>query len=328
MTGIHRMNEGKDKLHKFLFENGGPPAAVRGEIVALDHSWRQMIEHHDYPEPVCRLLGEMAAASALLSANLKFDGALVMQIHGDGPVRLLVVECNTDLSMRATAKLADDAKIDDDIGFQELVNANKNGRFAITLDPADKSSGQQPYQGIVPLEGASMAEVLRQYMLRSQQLDTHLWLAADEHIAAGLLLQRLPITGGAATLGAAAAEERASAAAETWEHVVMLAGTLQSEELLADEPTALMHKLFWEETLRVFEPTTCSFRCSCSRERVGRMLRSLGKDEVDDTLAEQATVRVNCDFCNRRYEFDTIDCARLFVGDGSDATQAPSANLH
>ncbi len=321
--------KGGDQLVKFLFEPGAPPASVRGEIVLLQHSWRRMVEHHDYPEPVRRLLGEMVAASALLSANLKFDGALVMQIHGDGPVRLLVVECNTDLSMRATAKLAEDIVVADDCGFLDLVNAGGTGRFAITLDPTDKSMGQQPYQGIVPLEGNSLAAVLREYMQRSQQIDTHLWLAADASSAGGVLLQRLPNDGGShASVSASESDARAVEASETWERTVMLANTLNSAELLATDPQNLMHKLFWEETVRVFDPVACSFRCTCSPERVGRMLLSLGRAEVDDALAEQGTLRINCDFCNRRYEFDAVDCGQLFaqgamIGPAAGTSGAP-----
>lgn len=310
---------GTDRLHKFLFQGDDAtgPAAVRGEIVSLGHAWRQMAEHHDYPAPVQRLLGEMVAASALLSANLKFDGALVMQIHGDGPVRLLVVECNTDLSMRATAKLAEGATIAAEAGFLDLVNPGGTGRCAITLDPADKTRGQQPYQGIVPLTGVSLAEAIDDYMLRSQQLDTRLWLAADARTSAGILLQRLPSDGGSATTeGAAALEARALAAAETWQRAVLLTDTIKREELLADTPETLMRKLFREETLRVFDALPLSFRCSCSRERVGRMLLSLGRTEIDEALAEQGTLLIHCDFCNRGYEFDAVDCAQLFAQGG------------
>jgi len=308
---------GTDRLHKFLFETDGPPASVRGEIVALGHAWQQMAEHHDYPEPVQRLLGEMVAASALLSANLKFDGALIMQIHGDGPVRLLVVECNSDLSMRATAKLAEDAVVAADATFQELVNPGGKGRCAITLDPADKTHGQQPYQGIVPLMGTTLAEAIDEYMLRSQQLETRLWLASDARTSAGILLQRLPSDGGSATAeGAAALEARALAAAETWQRAVLLTDTIKTAELLADTPDTLMRKLFREETLRVFDPHPVSFRCSCSRQRVGRMLLSLGRAEIDDALAEQGTLSIHCDFCNRGYEFDAVDCAQLFAQGG------------
>jgi len=319
--------DAEDRLHKFLFEDSAMPPTVRGEIVSLGRAWRQMSEHHDYPLAVNRLLGEMVAASALLHANIKFDGALVMQIHGDGPVRLLVVECSADLHLRATAKLADaetGREIPQNASLQDLVNANGGGRFAITLDPAQRKSGQAPYQGIVPLEGETIAAVLQDYMLRSQQLETRLWLAADERGAAGLLLQKLPLDGGINPAGlppvaqsALAREAQFDTAAETWRRVVMLGDTIRHDELLNLPPREAMRRLFHEETIRLFEPVPCAFRCSCSRQRVSQMLLSLGEEEINDTLADQGGVRVNCDFCNRRYEYDAVDCAQLFVGNKS-----------
>ena len=186
-----------DTLQKFLFD----AAPVRGELVRMEATWQEVLNRHAYPAPVRRLLGEMMAAAALLSANLKFNGALVMQLHGDGPVRMLVVECLSDLSMRATAKIAEDATITDDATLTTLVNAHGHGRFAITLDPQDKLPGQQPYQGIVPLSDEngpleSMASVLEHYMQASEQLDTRLWLASNGQVAAGMLLQKLPSYGG------------------------------------------------------------------------------------------------------------------------------------
>ncbi len=205
-----------DTLQKFLFD----AAPVRGELVRMEATWREVLNRHAYPAPVRRVLGEMMAAAALLSANLKFNGALVMQLHGDGPVRMLVVECLSDLSMRATAKLADDAKIADDATLAELVNVHGHGRFAITLDPKDKLPGQQPYQGIVPLADAhgplaSMSAVLEHYMQASEQLDTRLWLAADDHAAAGMLLQKLPSYGGTQEVGEPGRPCRAKAVRRT-----------------------------------------------------------------------------------------------------------------
>ena len=260
-----------DQLFKFLFEGRETArSSVRGEIVSLKDTWREIRAQHDYPAPVLRMLGELVAASTLLSANLKFNGALIMQIHGDGPVTLLVVECNADLTVRATAKLAEGVTIAEDAGFQDLVNRNGKGRFALTLDPKDRQHGQQPYQGIVPLEGDSVARALENYMLRSEQLDTHLWLAADEERANGVLLQKLPFAGGDDLFDAAGTDlvSELEASLETWNRVVTFANTLERAELLEVDPQTLMRRLFWEETLRVFEPLPCSFHCSCSRERV------------------------------------------------------------
>jgi molecular chaperone Hsp33 len=304
-----------DQLVKFLFDGADVrKSSVRGEIVTLDASWQEIRSRHEYPMPVLRLLGEMVAASALLSANLKFNGALVIQIHGDGPVRLLVVECSTDLTLRATAKLAEGGVLEDDASFTSLVNRQGRGRCVITLDPRERRAGQQPYQGVVPLEGDSIAAALGNYLRRSEQLETQLWLAADEICARGMLLQRLPISGGAQgdapDTGFDADEERGE---ETWQRAVTLANTLRRDELLATLPETLMHRLFWEETLRVFDPLPAVFACSCSRERVAAMLLTLGREEVDATLAQEGHVLVHCDFCNKGYSFDAVDCVQLFT---------------
>src|SRR5450830_608752 len=185
---------GQDTLQKFIFDN----AAVRGQFIDVSHTWQEVVSRHAYPTAVKKVLGEMVAAAALLSANLKFNGSIIMQIHGDGPVRLMVVECDSDLRLRATAKLDPDATIADVASVPQLLNATGKGRFIITLDPADKVPGQQPYQGIVPLDGDDMATVIENYMLRSEQLDTRLWLATDDSVSRGLLLQKLPHHGGKA----------------------------------------------------------------------------------------------------------------------------------
>lgn len=181
-----------DLLKKYLFE----ARTVRVQSVRLQDTWKQAQSHQQYPEAITRLLGEMVAASTLLAANIKFDGALVLQIQGDGPIALLVVECRSDLSLRATVKVREGHEVPADGTMQSLLNAQGGGRFIVVLDPERKVPGQQPYQGIVPLEGETVAEALQHYMKASEQLDTRLWLAADGQVAAGLLIQRLPDHGG------------------------------------------------------------------------------------------------------------------------------------
>ena len=319
-----------DTLHKFLFDAGtSARAPVRGEIVSLAATWRQIKERHDYPAPVLKMLGELVAASTLLSANLKFNGALIMQIHGDGPVRLLVVECNADLTVRATVKLSSNQPIADDATFTDLVNANGEGRFAITLDPRDRSLGQQPYQGIVPLEGDTVATALEGYMRRSEQLHTQLWLAADDEHANGLLLQKLPLEGGGSIAEMPFDPGAEAHAEEVWERAITFANTLERTELLQVDPPTLMRRLFWEETLAVYDPVPCAFRCTCTRERVAAMLVSLGKPEVDETLAEMGGIHVDCEFCNKSYDFDTVDCAQLFATSNTiDRVRAPIQQKH
>jgi len=300
-----------DQLQKFLFDG----APVRGEMVELSQTWKHILSHRHYPAPVQALLGQMVAAAALLSANLKFNGVIVMQIHGDGPVKLLVVECDADLHLRATAKLREGAVIAEDAQLPELVNAAGNGRFVITLDPKDKLPGQQAYQGIVPLDGETIATVIENYMMRSEQLDTRLWLAADNQVSRGLLLQKLP--GDDATASTEGEE------LDTWSRSVMLASTLKEEELLAIDGTTLMRRLFWEETIRILEPKHPQFRCSCHREKVGNMLKMLGQREIDEAIEELGKLEIDCDFCGQRYKFDRVDCAQLFAVEAPVATHLP-----
>lgn len=306
-----------DTLQRFIFEN----AAVRGELVEISEAWKQIQARKDYPAPVRTLLGELLAAAALLTANLKFNGMMILQMHGDGPVKLLVIECDSELRLRATAKLAQDAVIPEGANLKQLVNAHGKGRFVITLDPVDKLPGQQPYQGIVPLDGESVAVAIENYMLRSEQLDTRLWLAADDRVARGLLLQKLPRDGGT---GSQTADD-----AEAWHHTVTLASTVRTEELLSTDINTLLRRLFWEETIRLFEPNHPSFHCSCSREKVGNMLIMLGKPEIDTALTDLGKLSINCDFCGQHYEFDKVDCAQLFATDNAtDAMQPAGASRH
>ncbi len=298
--------DSKDTLQKFIFDN----AAVRGELVEISDTWREIQQLHAYPAAVKTVLGEMVAAAALLSANLKFNGAIVMQIHGDGPVRLLVVECDSQLRLRATAKMADGYAVSEGASLTELLNLNGKGRFVITLDPLEKMPGQQPYQGIVPLDGEDMATVIENYMLRSEQMDTRLWLAADDQVSRGLLLQKLPRHSGKDDQVVQASE---ADDLETWNRAVMLASTLKQAELLSTDIQTLMNRLFWEETIRVFEPEHPQFHCSCTREKVGNMLKMLGRDEVDSALDELGQLAINCDFCGKHYAFDKVDCAQLFA---------------
>ena len=306
-----------DTLQKFMFEG----APVRGELVELSDTWRQVQALREYPPAIKTLLGEMLAAAALLSANLKFNGAIIMQIYGDGPVRLLVVECDGDLRMRATAKFDAAASLDELTGLSGLVNVSGNGRFVITLDPKDKLPGQQAYQGVVPLDGDSIATVIENYMLRSEQLDTRLWLAADGGVSRGLLLQKLPSSGGT--------DAPVHDDLTTWDRSVMLASTLKNDELLSTDIETLMRRLFWEETIRVFDPQHPSFLCSCTRERVGNMLRMLGRQEVNEALTEAGHLGVDCEFCGKHYEFDRVDCAQLFAAvSAADVTPANSQVRH
>ncbi|CAN5478859.1 Hsp33 family molecular chaperone HslO [soil metagenome] len=317
------------ELHKFLFD--GLP--VRGMIVRLTDSWQEILRRREannqtgaYPPPVVQLLGEMSAAAVLMQSNIKFNGALVLQIFGDGPVKVAVAEVQPDLSLRATAKVV--GQLAPDATLSEMVNVGNLGRCAITLDPKDKFPGQQPYQGVVPLHGdhreklEKMSDVLEHYMLQSEQLDTKLILAANGEVAAGLLIQRLPVQG-AGNLQPRANEDDIGIN-EDYNRISILAQTLTSEELLTLDVDTILRRLFWEEKVLRFEPSEPHFACTCSRERVGNMIRSLGVEEAEGIIAERGNVEVGCDFCGKQYHFDPVDVAQIFreKGDQPPSTAA------
>jgi len=313
-----------DELHKFLFE--GLP--VRGMLVRLGPAWRELLSRrtsrddggHAFPAPVRALLGEMAAASCLMQSNLKFNGALILQLHGDGPVKLAVAEAHADLRFRVTAKVS--GEVPADAQLEALLNVHGKGRCAITLDPKDRLPGQQPYQGVVPLHGdrreplQKLSQVLEHYMLQSEQLDTRLVLAANDEVAAGLLVQRLPLAGAQNLAGGSAAvarDEDQIGHNEDFNRIAMLAATLTAEELLTLDAEVLLRRLFWQEQVRCFEPLKPQFACSCSRDRVRQMMKGLGRDEIDSIIAEQGQVEIGCDFCGAQYRFDPVDVGELFT---------------
>jgi molecular chaperone Hsp33 len=313
------------ELHKFLFD--GLP--VRGALVRLTDAWTDILARRQannatgaWPPPVAELLGEMAAAGVLMQSNIKFNGALVLQIFGDGPVKVAVAEVQHDLTLRVTAKVVGDVDASDRL--PELVNVHNRGRCAITLDPRDKFPGQQPYQGVVPLHGdhrekiGKLSDVLQHYMLQSEQLDTTLVLAADDKVAAGLLIQRLPLEGEGNLAGSmvSQANEDEIGLNEHYNRISILASSLKREELLELDADTILRRLFWEEKLLRFPPQQPRFACTCSRERVANMIRGLGQEEADSILEEQGQIEVGCDFCGQQYRFDAVDAAQLFTSPG------------
>ena len=318
------------ELHKFIFE--GLP--VRGMLVRLTDSWQEVLRRRaaaadTFAAPVRMLMGEMAAAAVLMQSNIKFNGSLILQVFGDGPVKLAVAEVQPDLAFRVTAKVV--GEVPAEAKLEGMLNVQGQGRCVITLDTKDKLPGQQPYQGIVPLFGDAreplqeLAEVLQHYMLQSEQLDTRLILAANDDAAAGLLIQRLPLEG-AGNLGARRNEDDIGVN-EAYTRIALLAGTLTREELLGLDSETVLRRLFWEETLRRFEPLRGAsgprFACSCSRDRVGGMLQGLGRSEVDGIIVEQGRVEIACDFCGTQYHFDPVDVGGLFT---PRHTQAPGSS--
>ncbi|WP_260961479.1 Hsp33 family molecular chaperone HslO [Pseudomonas citri] len=293
-----------DYTQRFIFDDSD----VRGELVALERSYAEVLAKHPYPEPVAQLLGELMAAAALLVGTLKFDGLLILQARSEGPVPLLMIECSSEREIRGLARYHGE-QIAPDATLAELM---PNGVLALTVDP---THGKR-YQGIVDLDGASLAECFTNYFVMSQQTNTGFWLYADGRRARGLLLQQLPAE------RLRDPEEREA----SWQHVTALASTLSADELLGLDNETVLHRLYHQEAVRLFDGQPLRFQCSCSRERSGNALVSLGREDAQQLVIEHGgAIEIDCQFCNERYLFDAADVAQLFAGAGVDA---PSDTRH
>ncbi|MGC3982482.1 MAG: Hsp33 family molecular chaperone HslO [Steroidobacteraceae bacterium] len=294
-----------DCLHRFDFEH----LPIRGLLIHMDASWRALLEHRDYPPVIRDTLGEAVVASVLLAATIKFDGQLTLQMKGDGPMHLLLAQCTAGLGVRGLSRYNTEAR-DLSADIQQLTGS---GNLTVTIENEDL---KQRYQGIVPIEGARIAQCLETYFEQSEQLPTRLWLHADENGVAGLLLQRLPTP---QLLDDSASDDEAQRQAQQrirldddWRRVQLIGDTLKPAELLELADREILRRLFNEDDLRLYDSAPVFFKCRCSRERVSTMLQSLGRDEVQSVLAERGQVEVRCDFCNRAYAFDAVDVAQLF----------------
>ena len=284
-----------DTLSRFVFEG----AAVRGTRVHLSQTSRAILGSHPYPPSLARVLCELAAAAALLAAALKFDGRLSVQLVGEGPVRLIVVECDPTLALRATAQW-DEAQVralSDDATLDQLAGGALQARLAIMLDPRD--SGPL-YQGIVALETASVASTIEHYLSTSEQVESKLTLVVDDGEVAGILLQRMPASG---------ADDDT-----TWERAVATLGAATPDAIFAaTRSESGLADLFAEHDLRVFKASTPRFHCSCSRARVEGALRIAGRHEIEAALLDDGEVEVVCEFCGREYTFAPDEARALFA---------------
>jgi molecular chaperone Hsp33 len=293
-----------DYTQRFIFDESD----ARGELVALERSYAEVLAKHPYPEPVAQLLGELMAAAALLVGTLKFDGLLILQARSEGPVPLLMIECSSKREIRGLARYHAE-QVAPDATLNDLM---PQGVLALTVDP---THGQR-YQGIVDLDGADLSECFTNYFVMSQQVGTRFWLNADGRRARGLLLQQLPAD------RIKDEEERAA----SWQHITTLASTLTADELLSLDNETVLRRLYHEEAVRMFDVQPLRFRCSCSRDRSGNALVSLGQEDAQQLVIENGgSVEIDCQFCNERYLFDAADVAQLFAGAGVDT---PSDTRH
>lgn len=282
----------KDILQRFIFEK----ASVRGEIVRLKDTYQTIMQQHNYPVFIQKILGEMLLVAALLSASIKFKGRITVQFQGSDQLKLLLAQCNHDFELRGLAQWkATFAEAD-------MLNQLKKGVLAITMDP--ESSAGNRYQGVVEWRGDSLAKSIEGYFEKSEQIPTRLWLAIDEQRAAGLLLQVMPRE--SARLGKETFDD------EDWEHISHLSSTISENELLNLDNQTILHRLYNMEDVRLFDETQVQFRCTCSLERSENALRLLGIDEVNEELNEKQKIVVKCEFCSKEYNFDRVDVARIF----------------
>jgi molecular chaperone Hsp33 len=295
------------ELRRFLLES----QPLRGQWVRLGAAWGELRAYRRYPAPVEALLGEFATAAVLLAATLKFDGTLTLQLAGSGRVRLLVAQCSDDFQLRAVAH--HDLEAEELPDFAGLVGA---GRLTVTVQ-SDATTAR--YQGIVPLEGASLAACLENYFASSEQLPTRLLLAADTAQAAGLLLQKLPGQAGGGEVAGAQLQE-------TWEELQSGLMALSAETLLSGTAEQAVREVAGSHDCRLFGPTRVKFSCRCSAQRVADVLRALGAAEARATLAEQNAIRVQCEFCGREYRYDAVDVEQLFAAGPSLQQGSESIN--
>ena len=293
-----------DFTQRFIFDDSD----TRGELVSLELSYAEVLAKHAYPQPVAQLLGELMAAASLLVGTMKFDGLLILQARSEGPVPMLMIECSSEREIRGLARYEED-QIPADATLADLM---PNGVLALTIDP---TVGQR-YQGIVDLDGETLSDCFTNYFVMSQQVGTRFWLNADGKRARGLLLQQLPAD------RIKDEDERE----ESWRGLTALAGTLTAEELLGLDNETILHRLYHEEEVRLFDAQSLRFHCSCSRERSGNALVSLGLEDAQNLAVEHGgRIEIDCQFCNQRYLFDAADIAQLFAGAGVDT---PSGTHH
>ncbi len=281
----------KDALTRFIFDN----APVRGTIIQLDETWKTLLQRKNYPKIVQTQLGEFIAANTLLASTLKLNGALVMQIQGNGPINFMVMECTSDKHLRGMAQFKDSLnELKEKVSLSDLFG---DGKLVITIDNGKK----ERYQSIVSLDGEKISQALESYLIQSEQLETRIILATNGEHACGLLVQKLP--------GETVENE------DDWNRISQLTDTLKAEELTSLEPEEIIHRLFNEDDVRILGTEIYAFQCTCSRERVSNMLISLGQKEIDSIIEDEGSIGIDCEFCSQHYNFDSVDAAELFATD-------------
>lgn len=280
----------QDKLIRFIFED----APVRGEIVHLDASYREILKRHAYTVEVQQFLGQALVCASLLSSTLKYQSSLILQAQGEGNLSLLVAQANSKHEIRGLAKWTGEVS-------PEFEKAIGKGHLAITID---QGIGKERYQGVVELKGENLARVIENYFYQSEQLPTWLFFCADKNAAAGILLQLMP-------------DSDDDKAKDYWEHIGHLARTITPEELLSLEMKSVLHRLFHQEKLNILAENPLKFVCRCSRDAMAKAILTMGRVEAHSVIEEKQVLSVTCEFCNKQLDFDRIDVERIFTSSAS-----------
>ncbi|MCC2624545.1 MAG: redox-regulated molecular chaperone Hsp33 [Burkholderiales bacterium] len=279
----------KSYIQRFIFDK----LPLRGAFVVLDDVWHTISSQREYPEGIQRFMGELLVANVLLTANLKLKGKVTIQIQDNPKLDLIVSESTHDLTVRATAKFTKAATADCQLKYEDCISS---GALVISVD--SEADGKL-YQSIVALEsGIELSDILNEYMLQSEQLKTFFLFTYTKDRVVGFMLQQLP--------------DPANEHDKDLQRLFMMANTMHKSELLTNSITTMLHKLFNEDDIVLFDPQDIKFACTCSRERVTNVLRSLGKEEADMILSDEGVIRITCDFCNMVYIFDAPDVALIF----------------
>lgn len=280
------MNDEFDTLQRFMFEH----ASIRGEIAHIDEVYKAILNQRPYPPMVKRLLGEALVSCLLLAGSIKFEGEISLQFIGDIRLPLLLIQCDHQLNIRGFAKYQQEGEnIDYNAAFLK-------GRMALTINQYNQTKA---YQSVVPISSLSMGENLMHYFAQSEQVASRVWLAANDEMAAGMLLQLMP-------------DQDTKQREEFWEYAVQLGQTISEHELLTLDNPTILHRLYHETELRLYTARPVRFKCRCNEDKMKQVLTVLGEVEVKNLLQETGSVEVICDFCSHRYTFDSIDVAMMF----------------
>lgn len=278
-----------DSLQKFIFCDSD----TRGEMVHLNESYQTILTQYQYLPKIQQLLGECLIATILLAATIKFQGQLTLQFKGEGPVALLVAKCDHQFNIRALARF-DEEKIPEQSSAQDLI---REGSLIVTIQ---NDATLKTYQSIIAIQQQTIASCLESYFGQSEQLPTKIWLSVNEETAAGMLLQLLP-------------NDSTTRDREIfWEHAIKMGETLTDQELLELDNPTLLHRLYHDQDIELYQPTSIQFKCTCTLDRMKNAILLFGEVEVHAILAEKPTVVVTCEFCNKHYDFDRADITEIF----------------